>query len=215
MKALVISPYEGSMTLEATSTLARVCTEALKKENFEVDTLEGAEAKRKNLPKGKKYDLIFFAGHGEERSLLGSDGRAIFDDENIDYAEGAIFIAIACKSAKWLSMSATSKGAKGFVGFRDVVYLPQSSEKRAYMSDFIRTYSVLLLSLLEGYTLHLAIEQLQSLCREYAAQYEEKEYDPYSGIMQSWMIFNANAAKYEGRPNATLGEEALVVKWSP
>ena len=215
MKALVISPYDGTVTLEATSTLARVCVEALKKENFEVDTLEGAEAKRKNLPKGKKYSLILFAGHGEERSLLGSDGRAIFDDDNIDYAEGAIVIAIACKSGKWLSMSATSKGAKAYFSFNDVAYLPQSSEKHAYMSDFIRTFSVPLLSLCEGFTVHLAWEQFQSLCREYAASYEEKEYDLYSGIMGSWMIFNANGSHYEGAPNATLGEEALVVKWSP
>ena len=214
MKALVISPYEGSKTLEATSTLARVCVEALKKENFEVDTLEGKEAKRKNLPK-KKYDLIFFAGHGEERSLLGSDGRAIFDDGNIDYAEGAVVIAIACKAARWLSMSATSKGAKAFFGFSDIAYLPQSSEKHAYLSDFVRTFSVPLLALLEGYTVHLAFEQFQSLCREYASTYEEKEYDIYSGIMSSWQIFNANCSHYEGAPNSTLGSEALVVKWSP
>ena len=215
MKALVISPYEGSKTLEATSTLARVCVEALKKENFEVDTLEGAEAKRKNLPKNKKYSLILFAGHGEERSLLGSDGRAIFDDGNIEYCEGAVVIAIACKAGRWLSMSATSKGAKAFFGFSDIAYLPQSSEKHAYLSDFVRTFSVPLLALLEGYTVHLAFEQFQSLCREYAAKYEEKEYDVFSGIMQSWMIFNANAASYQGRPNATLGEEALVVRWAP
>ena len=214
MKALVISPYSGEIVLEATSTLARVCTEALKKENFEVDTLEGAEAKRKNLPKGKKYDLIFFAGHGEERRLLGSDGRAIFNDDNIDYAEGAIFIAIACKCGRWLSLSATSKGAKAFFGFSDIAYLPQSSEKHAYLSDFVRTFSVPLLSLCEGYTVHLAWEQFQSLCREYAAKYEEKEYDVFSGIMASWHLFNSNAAKYEGAPNSTLGEEALVVKWS-
>ena len=215
MRALVISPYDSSIVLEATSTLARVCAEALKRENFEVDTLEGAEAKRKNLPKNKKYDLIFFAGHGEERSLLGSDGRAIFDDENIDYAEGAVVIAIACKAGRWLSMSATSKGAKAFFGFSDIAYLPQSSEERAYMSDFIRTFSVPLLSLLEGYTVHLAYEQFQSLCREYASTYEEKEYDLYAGIMASWHIFNANCSHYEGAPNSTLGEEALVVKWTP
>ncbi|GAH25078.1 unnamed protein product [marine sediment metagenome] len=215
MKALVISPYDGSVVLEAASTLARVCTEALKKENFEVDTLEGLEAKRKNLPKNKSYDLILFCGHGEERSLLGSDGRAIFDDANIDYCEGAVVIAIACKSGKWLSMSATSKGAIAYFSFRDICYLPQSSEKHAYMSDFIRTFSVPLLALLEGYTLHLSLEEFQRLCLEYATKYEEKEYDEYSGIMSSWMRFNSNAAKYEGRPNATLGEEALVVKWSP
>ena len=215
MHALVISPYDGSIVLEATSTLARVCVEALKKENFAVDTLEGAEAKRKNLPKGKKYSLIFFAGHGEERRLLGSDGRAIFDDDNIDYCEGAIVIAIACKSGRWLSMSATSKGAKAFFGFSDIAYLPSSSEKRAYLSDFVRTFSVPLLSLCEGYTVHLAWEQFQSLCREYASAYEEKEYDIFSGIMASWMIFNANCSHYEGAPNSGLGEEALVVKWSP
>ena len=214
MKALVISPYSGEIVLEATSTLARVCVEALKKENFEVDTLEGAEAKRKNLPK-KKYELILFAGHGEERSLLGSDGRAIFDDNNIDYMENAMVIAIACKAGRWLSMSATSKGAKAFFGFSDIAYLPQSSEKHAYLSDFVRTFSVPLLALLEGYTVHLAFEQFQSLCREYSAQYEEKEYDPYAGIMASWMIFNANCSHYEGAPNSTLGSEALVVKWSP
>lgn len=180
-----------------------------------MDTLEGKEAKRKNLPKGKSYDIICFFGHGEERSLLGSDGRAIFNDDNIDYMENAVVIAIACKSANWLAMSAASKAAKCYFGFRDICYLPKSSEKHAYMSDFIRTFSVPLLALLEGYTVHLALEQLQSLCREYAAQYEEKEYDPYSGIMASWMIFNANCSHYEGAPNATLGEEALVVKWSP
>ncbi|GAH80143.1 unnamed protein product [marine sediment metagenome] len=76
------------------------------------------------------------------RSLLGSDGRAIFDDANIDYCEGAVVIAIACKSGKWLSMSATSKGAIAYFSFRDICYLPQSSEKHAYMSDFIRTFSV-------------------------------------------------------------------------
>ena len=177
-----------------------------------MDTLEGKEAKRKNLPK-KSYDLIFFAGHGEERSLLDSDGRAIFDDDNIDYCEGAVVIAIACKSGRWLSMSATSKGAKAFFGFSDIAYLPQSSEEHAYLSDFVRTFSVPILSLLEGYTVHLAFEQFQSLCREYSAAYEEKEYDPYSGVMSSWHIFNANAATYEGAPNSTLGEEALVVKW--
>ena len=214
MKALVISPYDGSIVLEAASTLARVCAEALKRENFEVDMLSGAEAKRKNLPKNKKYDLIFFAGHGEERSLLGSDGRAIFDDENIDYCEGAVVIAIACKSGRWLALSATSKGAIAYFSFSDIAYLPQSSEKHAYMSDFVRTFSVPLLSILEGYTVHLSLEQFQSLCLEYAAKYEEKEYDEYSGIMSSWMRFNANGAKYEGRPNVTLGEEALVVKWS-
>ena len=214
MKALVISPFDGSVVLEATSTLARVCIEALKKENFEVDVLEGAEAKRKNLPKGKKYSLILFCGHGEERSLLGSDGRAIFDDNNIDYAEGAIFIAIACKCGRWLGLSATSKGAIAFFGFSDIAYLPQSSEEHAYLSDFVRTFSVPLLSLCEGFTVHLAWEQFQSLCREYAATYEEKEYDPFAGIMASWQIFNANAASYQGRPNVTLGEEALVIKWT-
>lgn len=179
-----------------------------------MDTLDGAEAKRKNLPK-KKYDLIFFAGHGEERSLLGSDGRAIFDDDNIEYMEGAVVIAIACKSANWLAMSAASKAAKCYFGFRDIAYLPQSSEKHAYLSDFVRTFSVPLLALLEGYTVHLAFEQFQALCREYSAKYEEKEYDPYSGIMSSWHLFNANCSHYEGAPNSGLGEEALVVKWSP
>ena len=215
MRALVISPYDSSIVLKATSTLARVCVEALKKENFEVDTLEGAEAKRKNLPKGKKYDIICFFGHGEERSLLGSDGRAIFDDNNIDYAEGAIFIAIACKSGRWLALSATSKGARAFFGFRDVCYLPMSSEKHAYMSDFIRSFSVPLLSLLEGYTIFQSVTEFQSLAREYAAKYEEKDYDEFSRIMGAWMLFNEGACTFQGKPNATLGEEALVVRWAP
>lgn len=215
MKALVISPYTGEIVLESTSTLARVCTEALKKESFNVDTLEGAEAKRKNLPKGKKYDLIFFAGHGKERSLLGSDGRAIFDDNNIEYAEGAIIIAIACKAGRWLSMSATSKGARAFWGFRDICYLPNSSEKHAYLSDFIRTLSVPLLSLLEGYSIFRAVTEFQSLAREYASSYEENDFDAFAGIMHAWMLFNEEACVFQGAPNATLGEEALVVKWSP
>ena len=215
MKALVISPFDGSVVLEATSTLARVCIEALKKENFEVDVLEGAEAKRKNLPKGKKYSLILFCGHGEERSLLGSDGRAIFNDDNIDYTEGAIVVAIACKAGRWLAMSSASKGATGFVGFRDVVYLPQSSEKHAYMSDFIRTYSVFLLSLLEGHTLFQSVTEFQKLAREYSSEYAEKDYDEYANIMGAWMLFNEGACTFQGKPNATLGEEALVVRWAP
>lgn len=211
MKALVISPYTGEKVLEASSTLAKVCAEALKRENFEVDILSGREAVRKNLP-NKSYDLILFCGHGEAKRLIGSDGRAIFDDNNIDYCAGAVVVAIACESGRWLALSAVSRGAKAYFSFRDVAYLPQSTEKHAYMSDFIRTFSLPVLSLLEGYTIHQTWEEFQSLCREYAVEYDKKKYDPFYEVMGAWMTFNANSAKYEGRPNTTLGEEALVVK---
>jgi len=213
MQALVISPYEGSKVLEAASILAHVCIEALKKESFEVDSLEGRDARRKNLPKNKKYDLILFCGHGKERALIGSDGRAIFDDDNIDYANGSVFIAIACESGNWLALSAASRGAKAYFGFRYLVSLPQSTESHAYLSDFVRTLSVPLLSLLEGYTIHQAWESFQTLCREYAAEYENNRYDNFAEVMAAWMRHNANSATYQGAPNATLGEETFVIKY--
>jgi len=212
MHALVIAPYEGSKVLEAASILAHVCIEALEAEAFEVDSLEGEKATRGNLPKDKKYDLILFAGHGEERRLVGSDGRAIFNDNNIDYVANSMVIAIACESGRWLALSAASKGAKAYFGFRDVVCLPQSSDRHAYLSDFVRTLSVPLLSLLEGYTIHQAWEAFQGLCREYATEYESNRYDNFTEVMAAWMRSNANSAVYQGAPNATLGEEAFVIK---
>ncbi|MCW3140607.1 MAG: hypothetical protein N2V72_00280 [Methanophagales archaeon] len=212
MRALVITPYEGSKVLEAASILAHVCIEALEAEAFEVDSLEGGDARRKNLPKDKKYELILFSGHGKERALIGSDGRAIFDDDNIDYVSGSIFIAIACESGNWLALTAASRGAKAYFGFRNLVFLPQSSEKHAYLSDFVRTLSVPLLSLLEGYTIHQAWEAFQALCREYATEYENRRYDNFAEVMAAWMRHNANSATYQGTPNATLGEEAFVIK---
>ncbi|RLG35338.1 hypothetical protein DRN97_00065 [Methanosarcinales archaeon] len=212
MYALVIAPYEGTKVLEAASILAHVCIEALEAEAFEVDSLEGEKATRGNLPKDKKYDLILFSGHGEERRLVGSDGRAIFNDNNIDYVSGSIFIAIACESGNWLALSAASKGAKAYFGFRNLALLPQSSEKHAYLSDFVRTLSVPLLSLLEGYTIHQAWEAFQGLCREYAIEYETNKYDNFAEVMAAWMRYNANSAVYQGAPNATLGEEVFVIR---
>jgi len=49
MRALVIAPYEGSKVLEAASILAHVCIEALKKESFEVDSLEGRPSEEQEI----------------------------------------------------------------------------------------------------------------------------------------------------------------------
>lgn len=216
MKALVIAPYrelEEEKVLEGTSILAEICVEALKREAFAVTLLEGPAAKRKNLPKDH-FELVLFCGHGEERSLIGSDGRAIFDDDNVDYFIDSIVVSVACKSAAWLGLSATSRGAKGYLGFTDLVCLPLSSETHAYRSDFLRTFSVFVLALLEGYTLYQSWLEFKSACLAYASEYDEQKYDIYSDPMRGFMLYNANACHYEGKPSASLGSEALVVKWS-
>lgn len=217
MKALVITPYSDlykETVLEGTSILGEICAEALEKETFVVTMLEGPKARRKNLPK-EHFELVLFCGHGEERSLLGSDGRAIFDDNNVEYFQDSVVVTVACNSAVWLGMSATSKGADGYIGFSGPAYLPLSSEKHAYRSDFIRTFSVFILSLLEGYSLYQTWLEFRSACLSYASEYDDEKYDIYSDPMRGFMLYNSNACHYEGKPSASLGREALVVKWSP
>jgi len=210
MKALVLAPYTGELVLESSNTLAKVIAEAFVREGYQVHILDGKNAVRKNLPV-EKYDAIAFCGHGEDNALLGSDGRRLFDDENASYFSGSVVVAIACLSGKWLALTAVSKTARAYVGFNDLAVLPFSTDAHNYLGDFIRTFMVIPLALLDGYTVNQAVSEFKSLCYEYREAYDSNKYDEFAGTMSNWMDWNAGAVKYEGAPFTRLGDESLVV----
>jgi hypothetical protein len=209
MRALVLAPYDGTLIVENANTLAKYILAALEAEGFIVDLLEGNEVKRANLP-DQQYDCIAYCGHGNAKELT-PNGQPIFDDSNASYFAGAVVIAIACESAKWLGLTAVSKGAKAYIGFTDLVYIPESTDAHNYMGDFVRAFMTIPLSLLDGYTVNQAVQNFKEQCDRYAQKYDEKEYDEVYGAMYAFMVHNGSVVSYEGKPSASLGDEILVV----
>lgn len=211
MKALVIAPYDGTALLDATNIIAKTIVECLRKEEFDV-TFIGKQPTRANLPE-QKWNIICYVGHGTEKTLY-PDDPALFDDTNIEYCEGAFVLAISCSSARWLGMTAVSKGATAFLGFNNEIYLPLSTKDHGYLSDFTRTYILIPLSILRGQTVHQAWKNFRQICEEYAQKYENERYDMFSRVMASWMRFNLSSIAYHGNPTTTLGLPSMRARYT-
>lgn len=211
MKALILSPTDGTDILNNANTLAKTIHETLAKENFDVTFIGGADVLRKNLPK-KRFEVIVFAGHGESDKLLGSDSRAIFTDTNADYFDGAVVISIACGSCAWLGLSAVSKGARAYIGFDDIVYVASAKPEYNYLGDFVRTLMVLPLGLLAGYSVYQAMLDFRELCVEYSVNYTMKKPEPLWETYYAWMRHNGASVSFEGNPSTRLGDRSLVVR---
>jgi len=219
--ALCIAPAYDLATYR-TSTAAKITVTILRQYNFEVDILEREEATRdkfesllsERFQNGKDpWDLIVYFGHGTPESLIGqSDGydRPLVDLNNVVDLSGSIVAALACYSLKQLGNRSISTKTRAYIGWNDLLYLPDTIEgERNFQGDFLRTFVLIPLCLAKGYSVHDTVTEFKSLCDEYITMY-------LSGTLHFgedaafMMTHNRDFIDYAGRPDTKI-EAGVVV----
>jgi len=73
--------------------------------------------------------IFVFFDHGKRDFLEGSDKHNIIDIENVKLLKNKFIYSISCWSASNLGHTAIIKGAKGYIGFNDQVYIMPEASK--------------------------------------------------------------------------------------
>ena len=215
MDALVISPFHDSATSRS-SLLARLVLTVLRREGYEVFTLEGDEVTRDKLhalleSRAKKdkppFSLVFYAGHGLAACLIGQENHTdapLLDEDNIMMLAGAVIISISCRSGKELGKDSIKKGVKGFIGFNSDVYLPESQVNgRDFQGDFLRSFLILPLLMSKGHPIGHVVNEYKELVKGYIDKYTTEQ-PLFWEDAKAWSNNNLVGILYHGNPSITL-----------
>lgn len=194
----------------------------LRRENYNVYSLEGPEVTRENLQallesrakEGKgPFSLVLYAGHGLKECLIGQENHSsepLLDEDNIMLLSGSVIIAIACRSGSGLGLKSIQKGVRSFVGFSGDVYLPEIQEgTRNFQGDFLRTLLLLPLLAAKGYTVDHIVRDYKELSEEYMKKYQENKYLFYEDA-HAWLNNNLKGITYHGNPDVTLESRFVI-----
>jgi len=220
MDAFVIAPFHDKATGRS-SILARMLLTVLRREGFEITSLEGEECTRETLRSlvvdrfkngADPIDLIIYCGHGETDYLLGQEGgdEALIDLENIGDFGGSAFIALSCLSGKKLGPASISHGVRSFISFKDFLFLPEIVwDTRNFQADFLRTLLLLPLLISKGHSVKYSIDEYKELCEEYVKKYRQEKY-LFAEDAISWLNNNLKGITYNGLPDVTIKPKFVI-----
>jgi len=222
MRALVMAPYHDAATKHS-SLAAELVVNVLKENNIEVDVLAADKCvreeferllKQRSEEKRLPYSLVIYLGHGNDMTWEGqSDAELepLLDTMNVVKLSGSVIVGICCLSGRYLLKEAIGKGVRGALGFSDILYLAEGVEGvRNYAADFIRTFVLIPLCLVKGYTLSDTVREFKELCAEYSRLYKEKEF-LFGRDVTAMMAKNSRGIEFAGRPDETLNARVVVV----
>lgn len=191
------------------SIVARFLLTTLRKEGFEVYTLEREDATREKLEgflmkraeEGKpNLNLLIYLGHGLKGSLQGQDGVdvSLLDEDNIGMLSGSVVVAIACYSGSGLGRISISKGLRDYTGWKGLLFLPEVMlDTRGFQGDFMQSFLMIPLCLAKGYTMEHAVREYKKLVQHYIDKYrEEKPLFWEQGV--AWHNNNLRGVGYAG-----------------
>ena len=210
----MVAPMHDAATGRS-SVLARLLLTVLRHRGFNVYTLEGKDASREKLEafltkranEGKpSLSLFVYLGHGLKGCLQGQDlGESpLLDEDNIGMLAGSTIVSIACYSASALGRVSIAKGVRAFVGFKNLLFLPELIEgTRGYQGDFLRSLLVVPLCIAKGYTVKRSVQEFKKISEEYMKKYK-KEQPLFYDDASAWLNNNLKGITYHGDSHTTV-----------
>lgn len=210
----MIAPFHDLATGRS-SVLARLVLTVLRREGFEVFTLEKEDATREKLDaflderirKGEPLNLLIYAGHGLSHCLQGQENASnapLLDEENIGKLAGSTIISISCRSAKELGRDSIKKGVRSFIGWNHDLYLPEIMENsRNFQADFIRTLLLLPLLMSKGHSVKYTIGEYKKLANSYVDKYQQEKY-LFAEDAGAWLRSNIAGITFLGPSDTTV-----------
>jgi Peptidase family C25 len=149
----------------------------------------------------KAARAVLYFGHGAPDAWISHDGSVRFADaHNIDSAEGALVVAIACFSGKQLADVAIHRGARSYIGFTQKVAIIIASEQ------FILAGAAAVLTLLQGGTAQAFLDEFRDRFNGIVEFYRAGDGRTWPNCTLHWVAAsrNANCIVLRGDPLATL-----------
>lgn len=209
IKVLLIAPLIDVPTITSNMGTLSVLDYASNKFDLDIDYLWGVLANRLayNLAtKYKKYDAIFYWGHGKEKKMSGTHPFwAMINKKNILKAGTTPFDTMACLTARDLGIFAVNGGAKAYIGTTELYYAAYPEKERDFLEDWIDYTSIRQKALLDGKTFGEAFKMFQDKLRGYIELYKSfGDYRNYDWYYQS-AKHNLKYTVLLGDPNTRLG----------
>lgn len=187
VKILLIAPLVDVPTITSNMGVYEILSYASNRFDLDIDYLWGFLANRAayNLAnKFKKYDAIFYWGHGKEAKLHGTHLLwSIISKNNIHKAGDTPFDTMACLSAKDLGKFAVNGGTKAYIGSTELYYAAYPEKERDFLADWIDYTSIRQKALLDGKTFGEAYKMFVDKITEYIKLYKSfgdyRNYDWY------------------------------------
>lgn len=182
---------------------------ASNRNDLDIDILWGFLANRLSFnikTSMKKYDAIFYWGHGKEVKLHGTHLLwSIINKKNIYKAGDTPFDTMACLSAKDLGMFAVEHGTQAYIGTTELYYAAYPEKERDFLADWIDYTSIRQKALLDGKTFGEAYDMFVDKITEYIKLYESYgDYRNYDWYYES-ALHNLKHTILIGDRNARLG----------
>lgn len=208
-KVLLIIPLIDIPTITSNYAAYDLLAYMDTKWNLDVDVLHGIAANRIafNLyTRAKKYDVIMYFGHGEQKRLMGNHVIwSMINEKNIKNARDSIFLTMACYSGKELGKIAIEKGVRAYIGAIDIIHANFPEKERNYLTDWRNQYTCYFKAVLDGKSVGEAFSIFQQEISRYIKIYEKKKgYRNYDWYLNS-ARHNLSVMKLWGDKNAKIG----------
>lgn len=208
MKILLIAPLYDIPTITSNIAVEHILEYAGNKFNIDIDLLWGIMANRfaySIYNKFKKYDAIFYWGHGEANRLLGTHiWSSIINTKNVYKVRDTIIDTMACHSLKELGKKAIDDGVKAYIGTDAVYYAAFPEKERNFLADWIDYTTARAIALLDGKTMKEAYDIFIQKATYYLKIYKSNiNYGNYDWYYET-LLHNINHTKLLGDENARL-----------
>jgi len=188
LKVLLIAPLMDLPTITSNMGVLDILDYASNRNDLDIDYLWGVMANRiafNIATKLKKYDAIFYWGHGKEVKLHGTHFFwSVISKKNIYKAGNTPFDTMACLSAKELGKFAVATGTKAYIGTTELYYAAYPEKERDFLADWIDYTTIRQKALLDGKTFGEAYDMFVDKISAYIKLYEGfgdyRNYDWYA-----------------------------------
>jgi len=203
---LVIAPVfdlPTSISSQAVSSLLKFLIDRQVKHAV----LVGAESNRaffEITTRLRQYDAVFYYGHGNETSLLGTHFLLTMANLlNAGRFKNAIVYTMACLSGVRLGPAAIEQGARAYFGHETYYYAAFPEPEHNYMADWIEYVTEIPRALVNGKTCGEAFNLYKSKCTMFLQKYRTSGFengDWYASTLQK----NRDYSRLVGDRNARL-----------
>lgn len=209
IKILLIAPLMDLPTITSNFGVLEILDYAGNIENLDIDHLWGLVANRAayNIAtKFKKYDGVFYWGHGQKSRLHGTHlAWSIINKKNIHRAGNIPFDTMACLSAFDLGKWAVANGTKAYIGTTELYYAAYPEKERNFLKDWIDYTSIRQKALLDGKTFGEAYQEFVDRTTYYIKLYKGfGDYRNYDWYYET-ALHNLKHTILIGDPNIKLG----------
>lgn len=179
-----------------------------KKPTIDLDILHGGFATRSFYAlrsNTKKYDAVFYLGHGEKNRLMGNHMFwSIINRKNIDNVKGSIFATMACFSSDGLGRYAVNNGVKSYIGCKKEYYAFFPEKERNYLDDWRHIVGTYFKGIVDGKTIGEAYGRSREVSKHYLNIYwKNRHYRNYDWYYRA-LKHNIDNMELLGDPDARL-----------